>query len=58
MKRYIIIAQYHAEVELEIEIEDDDADPMDPANWSEFVSEHQRDYQLYDVVKTTEVEEF
>jgi len=58
MKRYIIIAEYRAQVELEIEIEDDKADPYDPNNWDTFVSEHERDYQLYDVETVKEVEEF
>jgi hypothetical protein len=58
MKRYRIIAIYHAEVELEIEIEDDEAEPSNPANWDTFVSEHQRDFNLYDVQSVEEVEEF
>ncbi len=58
MKRYVIQAIYHAKVELEIEIEDDEANPTDPANWDEFVSEHQYDYHLHDIMEVTEVEEF
>ncbi len=58
MKRYKITASYHATVELEIEIDDDNADPHDPKNWDTWVSEHQTDYQLYDVDKAEEVKEF
>lgn len=58
MKRYKIIAEYHATVELEIEIDDDEADPADPGNWDRFISELQQDYRLWDVISTKEVEEF
>lgn len=58
MKRYKIQAEYIARVELEIEIDDDEANPQDPVNWDTFVSEHQKDYTLFDVTGVREVEEF
>jgi hypothetical protein len=54
--KYRIEAEYKVKKELIIEVPDG-LDPLNPANWGEFESEHDMDCWLYDVDNAEPYEE-
>lgn len=54
--KYELLAIYKVEKLIEVEVADGD-DPKDPATWKDFISEHDVDCYLHDVIECSPSED-